>query len=301
MVTDELKEALYRLRAQWPNHWTGLPLVLAQCLARLNHPTRSEPSRRYVQLLGAAEELARQVEAAHAAMAAHAHEASYHNRLHFADTLWCMTALLLAARHTNLAGKPARLEDGQFLDLGFSDANHLKDNGLRDEQELLLMLVMVTHDFGHDGRVNQFPMEMEKLSANRAEVVLQSLGLPEIDIDTVRRLVERTDPLRVTENHSLASQRVFDLSDLAWLQVLANEADIFASALPEFGESLGHALSREWIKEHAAMAESVISPKGRLFFLEKIAIFSTPASHYLGLQESRRAQIEVLKNALPTQ
>jgi hypothetical protein len=301
MLIDELKEALSRLRRDWPDHWPGLPLVLAQCLERLHEVKSQGPSLRYQQLRSAAEDLARRVEAVHAGMAAQAIEAAYHNRLHFADTLWCMTALLLASRKiASASGSMFNAQSGQAggpNDAALPSSDSSKD--LRIEQEMLVMLVIVTHDFEHDGRVNQYPMEMEKHSASRAASVLRDLGLSESDIASVRRLVERTDPLSVTENHQRALQNVFDLSDEAWLQVLANEADIFASALPEFGESLGEALSKEWSKKHSAMAQSVISAKGRLFFLEKVAIFSTPASRYLGLQALRQQQIEALKNKLP--
>lgn len=301
MLIDELKEALSRLRRDWPDHWQGLPLVLAQCLARLHDAGSQAQSPRYQQLRNAAEDLARRVEAVHAAMAAQALEAAYHNRLHFADTLWCMTALLLASR--KIASASWTMFDAQSGQAGRThgatppSCDAAKD--LRTEQEMLVMLVMVTHDFEHDGRVNQYPMEMEKHSASRAASVLSELGLSASDIATVKRLVERTDPFSVTENHQRALQSAFDLSDEAWLQVLANEADIFASALPEFGESLGHALSSEWSQKHPAMAQSVISPKGRLFFLEKVAMFSTPASEDLGLKASRQAQIKALKNHLP--
>jgi len=93
-------------------------------------------------------------------------------------------------------------------------------------------------------------------------------------------------------------QRPFSIEDQAWLQVLANEADVLASSLPDYGESLGEALSREWAEKNADMAKSVISPAGRLYFLEKVAIFSTPGSHSLGLHQLREMQIEALKQML---
>jgi hypothetical protein len=46
------------------------------------------------------------------------------------------------------------------------------------------------------------------------------------------------------------------------------------------------------------MAKSVISPAGRLYFLEKVAIFSTPGSRRLGLQQLREMQIAALKQTL---
>jgi hypothetical protein len=42
----------------------------------------------------------------------------------------------------------------------------------------------------------------------------------------------------------------------------------------------------------------VTSPAGRLYFLEKVAIFSTPGSRRLGLHQLRETQIEALKQTL---
>ncbi|MEY3707029.1 MAG: hypothetical protein RL585_1586 [Pseudomonadota bacterium] len=266
MLIDELKTALDGLRSQW---------VLSDCLARLQHDSNQHPKReRYHKLRRAAGGLALEVEAVHALMAHNGLEAAYHNRLHFADTLWCMTALLLACRQASVEPR------------------------LQDEQEMLAILVMVGHDFHHDGRVNQHLMEMENRSVTLAAPVLDQFGIAEDDLECMKRLVQHTDPTTVAENHSVALQRPFSIGDQAWLQVLANEADVLASSLPDYGESLGEALSREWAAKHADMAKSVISPAGRLYFLEKVAIFSTPGSRRLGLQQLREMQIAALKQTL---
>jgi hypothetical protein len=128
--------------------------------------------------------------------------------------------------------------------------------------------------------------------------VLGQFGIAEDDLECMKRLVQHTDPTTVAENHSVALQRPFSIGDQAWLQVLANEADVLASSLPDYGESLGEALSREWAAKHADMAKSVISPAGRLYFLEKVAIFSTPGSRSLGLHQLREMQIAALKQTL---
>jgi hypothetical protein len=275
MLIDELKTALDGLRSQWAGQWLGLPFVLSNCLARLQHDSNQHPQReRYHKLRLAASHLAAEVEAVHASMAHDGLEAAYHNRLHFADTLWCVTALLLACRQASVVSR------------------------LQDEQEMLVILVMVAHDFHHDGRVNQHLMEMENHSVTLAAPVLNQFGIAEDDLDCIKRLVQHTDPTTVAENHRMVLQRPFSIEDQAWLQVLANEADVLASSLPDYGESLGEALSREWAEKNADMAKSVISPAGRLYFLEKVAIFSTPGSHSLGLHQLREMQIEALKQTL---
>jgi hypothetical protein len=275
MLIDELKTALDGLRSQWAGQWLGLPFVLSNCLARLQHDSNQHPQlERYHKLRLAASHLAAEVEAVHASMAHDGLEAAYHNRLHFADTLWCVTALLLACRQASVVSR------------------------LQDEQEMLVILVMVAHDFHHDGRVNQHLMEMENHSVTLAAPVLNQFGIAEDDLDCIKRLVQHTDPTTVAENHRMVLQRPFSIEDQAWLQVLANEADVLASSLPDYGESLGEALSREWAEKNADMAKSVISPAGRLYFLEKVAIFSTPGSHSLGLHQLREMQIEALKQTL---
>ena len=124
MLIDELKTALVGLRSQWAGRWLGLPYVLTDCLARLHHDSNERRELdRYHRLRRAACDLAYQVEAVHASMATSGLEAAYHNRLHFADTLWCVTALLLACRQS-------------------SDRPRLED-----EQEMLVMLVMVVMIF----------------------------------------------------------------------------------------------------------------------------------------------------------
>ncbi|NCZ82161.1 MAG: hypothetical protein EBX66_06675 [Betaproteobacteria bacterium] len=165
----------------------------------------------------------------------------------------------------------------------------------RESQEMLAMLVMVTHDFRHDGRINQHPMEMESRSAMLAEPMLVTHGLSPDDVALIKRLIQYTDPSKVAGNHREVIGLPFSLDEARWLQVIVNEADILASTLPDFGDLLGQSLSLEWSKVNQAMAQSVGTRSGRLYFLEKLAIFSSPGSHRLGLDQLRNEQIMSLR------
>jgi len=282
MTIDDLISQLESLRLEWSNHWKGLPAVLTDCLSRLRHDDFCDHhSPRYLRLKRAAESMAERVEAVHAAMAEQKREAAYHNRLHFADTLCAITALMVASR------PKASSLDQQHAGRAF-----------RNEQEMLALLTMVVHDFQHDGRVNQAPMEMESISVNSADPIIGNFGVSDLDREWVARLVRRTDPGTIFENHQAVNELQFDLSDLRWMQAIINEADVLASALPNFGRSLAQALASEWSELRPEMARSVVSPAGRLYFLERLALFSTPGSALLGLQQLRDEQIRALRQAI---
>jgi len=282
MLIEDLQTDMLRLRARWPQEWPGMTWVLTECLQRLAHPepasgasTPLGATRRYRDLRASAYAMADAVETFHAAMAEKACEARYHNRLHFADCMFSLCALLKAAQGDSL---PSCERSG--------------------EQEMLMLLVMLAHDFEHDGRVNRAPMEMEKLSADAALRLLQGRGLDDQDLAILARIIRHTDPAMVPANHREVLGRGFSLDDPHWLQVLANEADILASSLPQFGPSLAEALAQEWRDAHPAMAEGVVSDRGRLYFLEQVALFSSPASHALGLASVRQQQIDAIRASL---
>ena len=282
MTIDDLISRLENLRLEWPNRWRGLSAVLTDCLACLDHEHLNgaqslRHSLRYQRLRQAAESMAEQVEAVHKAMAERQCEAAYHNRLHFADTLHAMTALMLASRL-----------DRMMIDQAFVSVS------ARSEQEMLALLTMVIHDFHHDGRVNNIPMEMETRSVNCADPLLGTFELSTQDRNWITELIKHTDPATIEVNHQAVRDLPFDLSDLRWMQVLVNEADVLTSTLPQFGNSLARALASEWAASHPDMARSVESAAGRLYFLEHIALFRSPGSALLGLQASRHEQINTL-------
>ena len=292
MLLDTLEEDMQRLRARWPKDWPGMPWVLDSCLRSLDHPESLAPlsastavAERYRVLRDGAGALAGALEDWHAKRAAEGREAPYHNRLHFADCMLALCTLLRAAR-SHTASADAALQAQQM------DAPALH------AQEMLLLLIVLAHDLQHDGRVNSAPMEMESLSATAAVSLLRNLGLSGQDLAILEQTIRHTDPAVVPANHRAVAGRRFSLEDPQWLQVLANEADILASTLPGLGTSLAQELAREWSVAHPAMAQRVVSDAGRLFFLEHVALFSSPASHLLGLDGIRQQQIDALRARL---
>ena len=271
----DLHAGLVRLRASWPNDWVGLPVIVDDCLQRLgyrNGQSLSDTARAsrdcMVTVATAIEDDGLQRHRA-------GNEPPYHNRLHIADTLFCMTDLLLATRATqqrDLASAP-------------SDA------------EWVLMLAMLAHDFEHPGKVNQFPGEIESHSVNEVQPLMQAAGIPEQVRALIAELILMTDPSRVRPHHEAMRGRAFNLDDAGCMAILLQECDILASAMPDIGIALTHQLANEWAKFSETMGASLLLVKSRIFFLRNQAQFSSPASHQLGLPAMTAAQIRQLENA----
>ena len=56
----------------------------------------------------------------------------------------------------------------------------------------------------------------------------------------------RTDLRHVPSTHDIARTKAFDIEDNVWQCALIQEADVMASALPEFGSFLTGLLAEEW-------------------------------------------------------
>ena len=89
----------------------------------------------------------------------------------------------------------------------------------------------------------------------------------------------------------------FDLSDPRCLLVLIQECDIMASTLPATGGQLTQQLSDEWATVAPDRSQSLLTNKGRLFFLKHMALFSSPSSRLLGIQATIDQQIAALEQA----
>lgn len=270
MTLDDLQTTFRNLRAAWPDAWPGLPLVLERCLARLGHegrPARAEDRR----ILACMQELARLIEDDGQRRHRDGCEPAYHNRLHMADTLVALTALLLQSRRPQPA--PAA-------------PSHV---------EWLAMLAMLGHDYLHDGTINQSPGQLELRSAEQIAPVMMRHGLGEADRALVRELILLTDPTRVAASHQRISGRRFTVTDPHCLAVLVQEADILASSLPDPGLELTRQLAREWQRVDEQRARQVLTDAGRQGFLRFGALFSSPASQRLGLPALRAAQMAALE------
>ena len=269
-----LEVSLLNLREYWPLGWPGLPLVFERCLAQLGFSLRP-PGVRLQAVANCAIEVAQWLEQEGRRMHRHRREPQYHNRLHMADTLVCMTLLLKAQRQMQA-----------------------KSSSTTRRHEWLALLAMLAHDLLHDGSVNQYPAQLESRSVQALEPVMQRFGMLPEDQTVVRHLILKTDPLCVRESHKLVAGRDFVVDDIDCLAVMVQEADILASTLAVTGLNLTRRLSDEWARSNPTMSAVLLTHLGRLRFLEFGALFSSPASQWMGIQEARQAEMDSLRREL---
>ena len=271
----DLHASLVRLRASWPNDWVGLPVIVADCLSRLGDRDGAPLSATARASRDAIARIAQVIEDDGLQRHRQGCEPPYHNRLHIADTLISMTALLLATRAAQQRVPDSRPSDAEWV----------------------LMLAMLAHDFGHPGKVNQFPGEIEQQSFCDVQPLLQAAGVPTQMIHLIAELILMTDPARVRPHHEAMQGRAFDLDDAGCMAILLQECDILASAMPDIGRGLTHQLASEWSPFSPAMAESLLRVRSRIHFLRHQALFSSPASQKLGLSDMTAAEIRQLESA----
>jgi hypothetical protein len=269
-----LEVSLINLREKWPQGWPGLALVFERCVQQLGlSATRRSP--RLLAVARCAQEVAAVLEQHGRQQQRHGQEPHYHNRLHMADTLVCMTLLLQAQRVVQGAR---------------STTTH--------RHEWLALLAMLAHDLLHDGSVNQYPAQLESRSADALQPYMQRHGVHESDQRVVRHLILKTDPLCVRQTHAQVADRSFSVDDVDCLAVLVEEADILASTLAVTATDLTRSLSTEWERSNPAMAPVLLTREGRLRFLQFGALFSSPASQWMGIQEARQAEMDSLMREL---
>jgi hypothetical protein len=273
---SEVAVALRNLRRPWPKGWPGLPLVFQRAWQQLALGSPRMGSRVHALQafgLGVCEQIERDGALRHAIGA----EPAYHNRLHIADTLVCMTYLLKASVHTQVPG-----------------AN-------TPQVVALALAIMASHDFLHPGGSNSEPAEFESRAVQDLQPLMQSAGLSERDRQDVAHCILATEPSRVKAFHMDVRSRPFDLRQRDCLAVLVQEADILASTLPQTQQGLTQALSREWAPTQPVAAGNLLLPENRLIFLEHAALFSSPAAKCLGLDRVKVRQVSQIKKQLARQ
>lgn len=285
MTLNDLQSALRELRASWPQAWPGLPSVVTACLQHLGHADGSPVATRVAPLLDCMRALGLQIEADGADRHTKGLEPAYHNRLHMADALLALTALLLETRKDLPSGSGAFDRDSA--------------SPIPAHAEWLAMLAMLGHDFKHDGSVNKTPGELEMRSVGLLQPLMAEHGVSAADAELVKTLILLTDPSGVPASHQKIAGRPFAVTDPDCLAVLVQEADVLASSLPGVGDSLTRQLAEEWASFDAPRAQQILTPKGRLGFLRLGAFFSSPASQRLGLEALRATQIAKLEAAMP--
>lgn len=196
--------------------------------------------------------------------------AAYHNRDHAGESVLAAEALVLAQ---------------------FSEPHDRLLQGMR------LLVSMMGHDVGHPGSA---PGTGEVGALERASAMIVQDCMADYDSreksverDILHQVIEGTEfgdgPSRNWDNH-----RAFPDRTLFLLQVLANDADILASVLPQVGMQRGQMLAEEWRQAGSPAGDVVGTWAGRLGFLNAVALRSDGAQR-LGATALQAAEIQVLQ------
>lgn len=268
-----LTASLRNLRRAWPNHWPGLPLVFDRAWQELGLGTLRRGSSAH-RLLCFGRAVSTLVEKDGVERHERGLEPAYHNRLHIADTLVCMTYLLKTSYAMKVAGAH------------------------KTEVMAMALSVMAGHDFLHPGGSNTHPSEFEARAVRDLQPLMAAAGLTLAERRTLAFCIMATDPKRVKGIHLQVRTRRYDLLETVCLAVLALEADIMASMLPQTASGLTQSLAIEWAPQQPEAAEKLLLPKSRLLFLEHAALFSSPAAIRLGLNAVKLRQVRRIERAL---
>jgi hypothetical protein len=268
-----LETTLQNLREKWPNNWPGLAVVLNSSLKKLGFDDSIKMPARHRALHDCIFSVVKAIEKDGVQRAKRQQEPRYHNRLHFADTVVALTVMLL-----NLRKFSGRSMNEQL-----------------SHSEWLAMLIMVSHDFLHNGQINQFRSEIEAMSVKALVPHMKKHQVSARDQALISAIILKTDPAFVAESHQLIEGQAFDLSDPKCLLVLIQECDILASSLPKTGKTLTQQLSEEWADVSPDKSLALLPPAGRLFFLKRMALFSSPASQALEIQRNIDQQIAAIE------
>ena len=272
----ELRETYLNLQLAWPDKWPGLPIIFDQCVNQLGweYSSRSALPQTF-SLYHCSKELAEFIEENGKSQFDKNQEPAYHSRLHIADTIVGLTALLLAQRSAN--------------DLDVPTQSHL---------EMLAMTAMLGHDLMHDGSINTYPEELETKSIHYLRPFLTEQHLPGQDIKLIEKIILMTDPAKVALHHTSIKNIFFDIQVADCLGILLQEADILASCFEDIGRVRTSFLAKEWSHRFPSKSKLLITRQGRLNFLETNARFSSPASHILGVPEMVTTQIQSIHSSL---
>ena len=270
---QDLSASLRNLRRPWPNQWPGLPLVFDRACQELGlgNPHKGSAVHR---LQGFGRAVCELLEQDGAKRHAQGHEPAYHNRLHIADTLVCMTYLLKTSSALNVAGarKPAVVA--------------------------MALCIMAGHDFLHPGGSKMHPGELEARAVQDLQPLMDAAGLTLAERQILKHCIMATAPAQVKGIHLQIRTRPYDLRQTDCLSVLVTEADIMASTLPQTASSLTQSLAIEWASQEPKAAEKLLQPQNRLLFLEHAALFSSPAACRLGLNAVKIRQIRRIEHDL---
>ena len=264
-----LETTLQNLRQRWPHNWPGLACVTNSALRQLGYDPSVKLSARNLALRACIFSVIKAIEKDGTKRALRHQEPRYHNRLHFADTVVALTVMLVNER--KISGRSIN-----------EQPNHT---------EWLALLIMISHDIFHNGQINQYPSEIEATSVKALVPHMKKYKVSQKDQAIIRSIILKTDPVFVAESHQRIAGLPFDLSDHRCLLVLIQECDILASSLPVTGKALTQHLSEEWANVAPDRSTALLPRTGRIFFLKRMALFSSPASRALGIQQNINRQL----------
>lgn len=198
----------------------------------------------------------------------------YHNGVHTAQVMWSGNILVQAAD----------LEDKEIWLPKF-------------------ILALMFHDINHNGKSNAFPYQLEIIAGDIFETYLleekrlkilwdESSKIEDGNLNELVSFVKRI--ILGTEVHTDVPKNIEDYENsnapslLQTLLVLAQEADVLPSALPNVGRKNGELLAAEWNNPLLA------SHKGRLGFLNMIK-YSSVSAHSLEIPQMINLQKEYLE------
>jgi len=272
----QLRATYLNLQLAWPDKWPGLPIIFDQCVNQLGWELSAMSALpQTFSLYHCSKELAEFIEENGKSQFDKNQEPAYHSRLHIADTIVGLTALLLAQRSAN--------------DLDVPTQSHL---------EMLAMTAMLGHDLMHDGSINTYPEELETKSIHYLRPFLTEQHVPGQDIKLIEKIILMTDPAKVSLHHTSIKNIFFDIQVADCLGILLQEADILASCFEDIGRVRTSFLAKEWSHRFPSKSKLLITRQGRLNFLETNARFSSPASHILGIPEMVTTQIQSIHSSL---
>ena len=273
MNMPELRAHLQQLQQAWQTQWPGLESVVQTSIERMGLGIDLPHDHTGASLARCMTHLAQLIESDGLHKAQLGKEPTYHNRLHMAQAFVSMSCLLMSQRY--LAADTASAPTSEAL----------------AHRELLALLAMLAHDLFHPGLQNQAPKQIEQLAVDALQPHLNHFGVSAQDQADVFYIILHTDPASIPWVHEQCANRPFDVAHTPCLSLLAVEADILASALPDLGPKLTQFLAQEWAPHYPQAAQNLLLPSARAGFLKHLALFSSPASKQLGMPALVQAQI----------
>jgi hypothetical protein len=270
----DLRLQLQQLQQTWQAQWPGLERVVQQTLESMGLAPDLATNHFNAPLTLCMAHLAQLIESDGLHKVQLGKELCYHNRLHMAQAFVSMSCLLMNQR--DLAADTTSAPTSEAL----------------AHRELLALLAMLAHDLFHPGLQNQTPGEIEQLALHGLQPHLDTFGVHAQDQADITYIILHTDPALTAQVHLDCQGKVFDLADTRCLCLLAVEADILVSALPDLGPQLTQFLAQEWAPHYPQAAQNLLLPKARAGFLKHQALFSSPASVRLGMPALVQAQLQ---------